>query len=107
MPRANLAPFQGAVSVAVQELDGLFGSNAASAALVDSHIQDWSKEPFIRGAYSYPNPGSEPLRSTLAQSIDKKLYFAGEATHHQGHFATVHGAMETAYRAVDELTDDL
>lgn len=98
---------QGAVSKAVEELDTIFGAGVASGSLIDSVIQDWSKEPFIRGAYSYPNPGSEPLRAILAQTINKKIYFAGEATHYDGHFATVHGAMETAYRAVYELTDDL
>jgi monoamine oxidase len=39
----------------------------------------------------------------LAQSISSKLYFAGEATHTGGHHGTMHGAIESALRAVTEI----
>ena len=31
------------------------------------------------------------------------FFFAGEATHSQGHFGTVHGALETSERVVQEV----
>ena len=68
-------------------------------------IQNWLQEPYIEGAYSYPSPGSEGKRSVLAASVGDKLYFAGEATNFNGHLATVHGAMESGYRAVKEILE--
>ena len=40
-------------------------------------------------------------RSILAESIDDKLFFAGEATE-PIHFATMHGAVNSGYRAANE-----
>jgi len=68
-------------------------------------IQNWGNEPYIEGAYSYPSPGSEGKRSILAAPINNKIYFAGEATNFNGHLATVHGAMESAYRATKEILE--
>ncbi|MCC6724651.1 MAG: FAD-dependent oxidoreductase [Saprospiraceae bacterium] len=87
-------------------LDNIFGSNTASQSLLQDgfHLMDWGKEPFIKGTYSYPIVGGGLIfRKELAESIDGKLFFAGEATHYEGHSGTVHGAIETAIRAKDEL----
>ncbi len=92
-----------AIDTVVAELDQMYGAGVASGSLVASHIMDWSKEPFIKGAYSFQKVGTGNSRETLAQSIDNKLFFAGEATNTEGHEATVHGAIETADTAVEEL----
>jgi len=42
-------------------------------------------------------------RSIIAQSVSNKLFFAGEATNVNGNFGTIHGAVETAERVVDEI----
>jgi len=85
----------------LNELDDIFDGQASEN--YQSHLwKDWSKEPYIRGAYSYPSPDSADARKILAKSITDKVFFAGEATHTAGHFATVHGAMETADFAVQE-----
>lgn len=89
------------IEVILDDLDELWGN--ASAKYVAHHIQDWGSEPFIGGAYSYSKPGTGNAREILAQTLGKKIYFAGEATHTHGHCATVHGAMETALRAVNEI----
>jgi monoamine oxidase len=73
---------------------------------VDARILDWTKEPTVLGSYSYPSPGSSGLRGDLA-AVEGRLHFAGEATHTGGHFATVHGALETGERAVEEIIDRL
>jgi monoamine oxidase len=39
----------------------------------------------------------------FSESIQSKIYWAGEATHSQGHHGTLHGAMETAAIAVEKI----
>jgi monoamine oxidase len=87
-------------------LDNIFGNNIASQSLLQDgfHLMDWGKEPFIRGAYSYPIVGGGLIfRKELAADVDGKLFFAGEATHFEGHSGTVHGAIETGIRVVEEV----
>lgn len=69
-------------------------------------IKDWSKEPFIRGGASFLKPGgSTQDRINLATSINKKLFFAGEATDSNGEAGTVNGALLSAERAAQEVID--
>ncbi len=96
-----------AVNQVLAELDSMFGGQAASNAFADSHIEDWTKNPYVKGAYSYPKPGMGDARQTIASSVQGKLFFAGEATHTQGHSSTVHGAMETGGRAVAEIYESI
>jgi monoamine oxidase len=42
------------------------------------------------------------LQQILARPIDKKLFFAGEATS-VGHIGTVHGAIQSGQRAAQEI----
>lgn len=89
-----------ALQAMLGELDLMF-EGKASRSYVSHYFKDWYKEPFIRGAYSYPLVGSnENTRKNIAQSVEDKLYFAGEATNYNGHHQTVHGAAESAYREV-------
>jgi len=97
----------GAIDVVLGDLDAMYGGSTATDLYEDARIMDWYTEPTIRGAYSYPSPGSTDARAALAASVGDTLFFAGEATHTEGHFATVHGAIETAERAVSELLDAL
>jgi hypothetical protein len=39
----------------------------------------------------------------LAAPLAPTLFFAGEATSTNGHLATVHGAIETGWRAAEEV----
>ncbi|TAE14350.1 MAG: FAD-dependent oxidoreductase [Bacteroidetes bacterium] len=91
-----------AIKMALRELDAMLGKPDASTYFVKGKMIDWGNTPFQWGAYSYPSYQSEEARTVLAKPIPP-LYFAGEATHTEGHFATVHGALETAYRAVCEI----
>jgi monoamine oxidase len=67
-------------------------------------IFDWDSDPFSRGGYSFVAPGGRDLPAELAAPIDGTLFFAGEAAHTGGQTGTVHGALETAERAVREIT---
>ncbi len=71
-------------------------------------IQDWKKEKFIKGGYSYPLAGGgEADRVALAEPIDGALFFAGEATDVKGDWGTVNGALNSGERAALELIDSI
>lgn len=69
----------------------------------DVRITRWNSDPFAYGAYSYLKIGSTgEVRDTLAQSIDAKLFFAGEATHTE-YPSTVHGAYLSGIREAQKM----
>jgi hypothetical protein len=99
---------EGAVDVALAELDALF-DGAATATYTDHFISDWGKAPFVKGAYSFPAPNTyftetDTTRIDLGKPVDCKLFFAGEATSNN-HPSTVHGALETGVRAAAEVLE--
>lgn len=73
---------------------------------------NWSSQPNFRGSYS--NRG---ISATIAGVTNKDLatpvningknviFFAGEATN-ENHFSTVHGAVETGFRAASEIMEE-
>jgi len=74
-----------------------------SKSLAFAHFHDWEADPFSRGAYSYVKAGGDTAQEDLAASIDDTLFFAGEATDFSGHHGTVHGAIRSGKRAVQEI----
>lgn len=90
------------VNALLQELDSMYDGQATTS-LVSYHIENWTTHPFIKGAYSYSTIGMGNAREISAQSVENKLYFAGEAMNTNGHHQTVHGAIETGYREVVNL----
>lgn len=63
----------------------------------------WGTDPFSLGSYSYYKVGSRAGdRALLAQGVNGRLFFAGEATHPR-YFGTVHGAYETGVRAARDV----
>jgi monoamine oxidase len=89
----------------LQDLDRYFGNSAASRAFDQAFIMDWTKEPYIGGAYSYPAIGSMGAYASMAKPIADKVFLAGEATNTQGNFATVHGAIDSGLRAVRQAAN--
>ncbi|MGI9101884.1 MAG: flavin monoamine oxidase family protein [Terriglobales bacterium] len=81
------------------------GNDLVSAMLERAYTHDWQTDPFSCGAYSYVRSGGDGAQQQLAQPVDDTLFFAGEATESEGHFATVHGAIATGYRAGRELLE--
>ncbi len=90
----------------IQELDLMYNGQA-SASFIASHVQNWTTNPFVKGAYSYSTVGMGDARNVATQPINKQLYFAGEAMNINGHHQTVHGAVETGYREVINILNDL
>jgi monoamine oxidase len=63
---------------------------------------NWVTDPWILGAYSVLQPGGGEARAELAQPIDDRVFFAGEATSPDG-FSTAHGAYNSGVAAADAI----
>ncbi len=64
----------------------------------------WDDNPFTRGAYSnHPVGVTSGEREVLAQPIDDRLFFAGEAACTSGNYATVHGAIESGQQVAHQI----
>lgn len=103
-----------ALPVIIGELDAVFDGEATSNIRLDSNdniisvIQDWSKEPYILGGTSFTKPGGmNDHRADLAEAVDDKIFFAGEATDTNGEFGTVNGALLSGERAAQEIIEVL
>ncbi len=88
---------EGIIPTLLNELDAVYNGQA-TASFLNGMIMDWGHQPYIRGAYSYSSLGIGNQRSILAESIENKVHFAGEATATNGHFQTVQGALESGER---------
>lgn len=67
----------------------LGGDFARRIAPLPMHL--WHSDPLARGSYSYATPGHADCRRKLAQPVDERIYFAGEACSEHS-FSTAHGA---------------
>ncbi|MDN3543114.1 FAD-dependent oxidoreductase [Kinneretia asaccharophila] len=86
---------------AMAVLRRMFGSQIPAPQ--DVLVSRWASDPHALGAYSCHVLGSHPAqRDDLAQSVNGRLFFAGEATDRQ-HYQTVHGAYQSGLRAAQEL----
>lgn len=87
------------VDFGISWLADLFG-NSVKAAVKRRNATQWNKEPWVRGAYSCAPPGSQPARSVLAESLNERIWFAGEAVD-EVLWGTVAGAWVSGERAAD------
>jgi monoamine oxidase len=91
------------VASAMQTLRIVFG--AGIPAPIEAQVTRWAADPFSLGSYSFNAVGCQPrMRTDLAQSLDGRIHFAGEATSRK-HFGTVDGAYISGVRAAREVTD--
>ncbi len=82
-------------------LQKVFGSR--TSIKVRKHIVSaWSGDQWTKGAYSAAVPGSVSVRQAYGESLENRVYFAGEAGSIE-HYATVHGAYFTGRDAVLSL----
>ncbi|MEZ4713948.1 MAG: NAD(P)/FAD-dependent oxidoreductase [Caldilineaceae bacterium] len=88
-----------ALALGLAEIGPLLGQPDLAAACVQAKRICWAHEPFTGGAYAHIPPGAADARVQLAQPVDNVLYFAGEATAHETNPQTVHGAIESGWRA--------
>jgi len=84
---------------ATDELAALRG-NAIRKQLTPLAASSWRGDEFARGSYSYAKPCHADDRAVLAAPVDRRIFFAGEATS-LNFFSTVHGAYETGTAAAE------
>ena len=84
---------------ATDELAALRG-NDIRKQLTPLAASSWRGDEFARGSYSYAKPGHADDRAVLAAPVDRRIFFAGEATS-LNFFSTVHGAYETGTAAAE------
>lgn len=70
--------------------------------LITSKLVSWGKEKYTKGGYACPKVGKAAARKELSKPIGAVLFFAGEATAYNSNPQTVHGALESGYRASHE-----
>ncbi|MGH6664994.1 MAG: flavin monoamine oxidase family protein [Pseudolabrys sp.] len=86
---------------AVAELTNLLGRAFAQRVKPVGH-HSWGIDPFARGSYSYALPGKADSRAVLAEPVDSRLFFAGEACS-KSDFSTAHGGWFTGTAAADQV----
>ncbi len=90
---------------ATGELAALFGADVRRS-LRPLAGSDWTRNDWIGGGYSHALPGCRAARSELARALDRRVFFAGEATHPYD-FSTAHGAHDSGVRAAEEVIEAL
>jgi monoamine oxidase len=94
---------EAAIDTALNDLRQIFGKDANKAYRWGRFI-NWGADPYSKMGYSYNPVGVAGLRQILAENIDRKIYFAGEATN-TIRPATVHGAIESGWRVANEIIE--
>jgi monoamine oxidase len=62
----------------------------------------WGSDPWALGAYSYARPGDAGARTVLAETVEERLFFAGEACS-VNDYSTAHGAYRTGETAAEAV----
>ena len=84
---------------ATEELVRLLGSDFANK-IRPLGVSLWGLDRLAGGSYSHALPGQAGARAALAEPIDNRIFFAGEACSPDA-FSTAHGAWITGEQAAD------
>ena len=93
------------IDAMLDELTGLLG-NDWRTRLRPLALSHWHDVPYIGGAWSTARPGERDARFRLAEPVDDRIFFAGEACE-PADVGTAHGAHATGVRAADALISSL
>jgi hypothetical protein len=93
------------VTFGEEVVDDVSALPSPSSQYLSGIVQDWrAQHPFVGGGYGSARAGrSISYGKVLAQSVNDKLFFAGEATNSDRPGATAHSALETGARAALEV----
>lgn len=83
------------LQVSLQSIAGIFGKSLdeIKQILTASHIVNWRKDVYAKGAYSYSMTGSEEAKKILREPIADTIYFAGEGLYSGASGGTVEAAL--------------
>jgi monoamine oxidase len=91
-----------ALAVGLEELSIMLNqSDLAEHCLAVKRVS-WAHEHYVGGGYAHVPAGAAEARLHLAKP-EGKLFFAGEATAYNSNPQTVHGALESGWRAAREI----
>jgi monoamine oxidase len=93
---------EGAIQEGLRQLEQMFGVKDLQDQLVSAEFLTWATDEYSKMAYTYIPVGGAGLRDKLAQRVGEVLFFAGEATN-RDNSGYVHGALESGFRAADEV----
>ena len=82
LPYTTLASDVAIVQKLLELLDSMYSGAASSSFLDRAIVQNWAKEPYVRGSYSrYGGSNAQAVAAvkTVSATINNKIYFAGEA----------------------------
>jgi len=88
-------------AAALADLERLLGS-AFVRRVKPVRVHRWGADPFARGSYSCALPGMVGCRAKLAEPVDERLFFAGEACSIHD-FSTAHGGFHSGIAAADQV----
>jgi monoamine oxidase len=102
---ARSGDLEALADAAVEQLSRMFDTPLAHLRqkLVSWHTHDWQADPYSRGAYSYVPSGALDASGLMTAPVANTLYFAGEHTDVEGHWGTVHAALNSGLRAAAQL----
>ena len=102
LPGARAKPYEShpeaeLLALALSSLQKIFGFRPVPIAW---RIEDWSQDPYARGAYSFPTVGEAAPRHLLNTPVADTLFFAGEALYEGDHTpGTVEAALVSGLAA--------
>jgi monoamine oxidase len=94
---------------ALETLSSLFSISIEEtrSKLKDFRIFNWKNIPWIRGAYSYSMIGSGKAKAVCSESLQKRIYFTGEAFYDGPMQGTVEAAVVSGLKTVKLLLKEI
>jgi monoamine oxidase len=93
------------IEAALERFGRVFGASGR-ATVRGPEATAWGGDPYIGGAASAALPGSADARQVLRDGIERRLFFAGEATS-MASYGSAHGAYASAIEAIDGIAESL
>ena len=93
-----------ALSDALAAVETIFPGSAAKVIDGQTYVDNWPADPWVRGTYSYSRTGGFTSFEGIQGKREGNIHFAGEATAAYIHRGTMNGAVESGYRAANEVT---
>ena len=95
-------PEEEALAIGLQELSQMLNQPDLTQHCLAAKRFSWVNEHYVGGGYAHVPAGAAEARLHLAKP-EGRLFFAGEATAYHGNPQTVHGALESGWRAAKEI----
>ncbi len=92
---------QASIDYTEKKLQTVFGTDITKHVTARI-VTAWRGDPWVKGAYSAAQPGQAHQRARLAEALDERIHFAGEATS-PDFFSTAHGAYLSGIAAAEAM----